>query len=180
MVIFFITSAWAETIIAKAARPSIGRVNLMLNDGKIEITAAAKRMLTEQEKRQVRETDMLAFERRYGKGVIDILVLGCQQKILLTIKGSHSSAQCNVRTNTNYNYRLMDDIDVLSGMPSLIRLSYLRICLNLLMPVPKACRCGTSTLCFECYGRPRVSAHCDIESRRGIIATLSHWMKNSE
>lgn len=120
-------------------------------------------MLTEQEKRQVRKTDMLAFERRYGKGVIDILLLGCQQRILLTIKGSHSSAQCNVRTNTNYNYRLMDDIDVLSGMPNLIRLSYLRICLNLLMPVPKACRCGTSTLCFECYGRPRVSAHRDIE-----------------
>lgn len=55
---------------------------------KIEITAAAKRMLTEQEKRQVRETDMLAFERRYGKGVIDILLLGCQKQILLTIKGA--------------------------------------------------------------------------------------------
>lgn len=136
-------------------------------------TAAVKRMLTEQEKRQVRETDMLAFKRRYGKGVIDILQLGCQQQILLTIKGSHSSAQCNVRTNTNYNCRLMDDIDVLSGMPSLIRLSYLRICLNLLMPVPKACRYGTSTLCFfECYSRPRVSAHRDIEEPK-------RHMKNS-
>lgn len=126
-------------------------------------TVAVKRMLTEDEKRQVRETDMLAFKRRYGKGVIDILLLGCQQQILLTTKGSLSSAQCNVRTNTNYNFRLMDDIDVLSGMPSFLRLLYLSIFLDLLMPVPKACRCGTSTLCFECYGRPGVSAHSDIE-----------------
>lgn len=41
----------------------------------------------------------------------------------------------------------MDEIDVLPDMPRFIRLSYLRECLNSLMPGPKACRCGTSTLC---------------------------------
>lgn len=80
--------------------------------------AAVERMLTEEEKRQVREPDMLAFKRRYGKGVINILLLGSQQQIRLTTKESLSSAQCNVRTDTNYNYRLMNDIDVLSGIPS--------------------------------------------------------------
>lgn len=57
-------------------------------------------MLTEQEKRQVRETDMFAFKRRYGKGIINILLLGCQQQVLLTTYLSHFLAQCNVRTNT--------------------------------------------------------------------------------
>lgn len=88
----------------------------------MEGTAAVERMLTEQEKRQAGEPNMLASKRRYGKGVIDILLLGCQQQIRLTTKGSLSSAQCNVRIDTNYSYRLMDYIDVLSGIPSLVRL----------------------------------------------------------
>lgn len=46
-----------------------------------------KSVLAEQEKRQVSETDKLAFKRRYDKGIIDILLLGCQRQILLTKKG---------------------------------------------------------------------------------------------
>lgn len=54
MVIFFITFAWAETIMAKAARPIIERAILMLSDKnrdtgllRKKCTAAVKEMLIE-------------------------------------------------------------------------------------------------------------------------------------
>lgn len=61
---------------------------------------------------------MFPPKRSTGRGVLDILPFGCKQQILLTKKYNHFLAQCNVRTNFNYNYPLMDDIDVLPGKPS--------------------------------------------------------------